>query len=160
LALNADDPTVAGLALGISSAIPTYYFGVERAPQSLGEQARADAVEVMDSRTCPRCRAVLDFDQRFYSHVGHWRCTACGFARPLPHVVADDIMPDGLDTVQFTLRLPEGEFPVRIGLPGLYNVYNALAAATVGIAMGVSAPATAPALAGFQSAFGRGERIT
>src|SRR5262249_4162585 len=60
---------------------------------------------------------------------------------------------------QFTLRLPESEFPARIALPGLYNVYNALAAATVGLALDVSAPVTAPALAAFQPAFGRGERI-
>jgi UDP-N-acetylmuramyl tripeptide synthase len=159
LALNADDPTVAGLALTAASSTPVYYFGVEQAPQSLEAQAVTNAVEVVDSRTCPRCRAVLEFDRRFYSHIGHWRCPACGLARPRPHVVADEIMPNGLTAMQCTLRVPEGAVLLRIGLPGLYNVYNALAATTVGLAMGVAAADAAVSLAEFQPAFGRGERI-
>ncbi|HEX8731528.1 MAG TPA: Mur ligase family protein, partial [Ktedonobacterales bacterium] len=79
LALNADDPAVA--ALGDGYAGPTLFYGVERTPT----HADSDSVaQVIDTRTCPRCRAVLDFAPRFYSHIGHWSCPRCGFRRPQP----------------------------------------------------------------------------
>ena len=36
------------------------------------------------------------------------------------------------------VRTPEGELSLELPLPGLYNVYNALAAITAGLASGVS----------------------
>jgi UDP-N-acetylmuramyl tripeptide synthase len=154
LVLNADDPAVASLALGLPAAMPVYYFGVEDAPQP-----DAPPVEVVDTRTCPRCHAALEFAPRFYSHVGHWRCPACGFARPRPQVVARDVAPEGVEAVRFTLAAPDATATVRIGLPGLYNVYNAAAAAAAALAMGGRSAASAGALASFRPAFGRGERI-
>src|SRR5262249_8222885 len=116
-------------------------------------------VEVMDTRTCPRCHAQLVFTNRFYSHLGHWACAACGYARPRPVVWARAIQPDGLAGVRFTLVTATGEQEVHLALPGLYNVYNALAAAAVGSAMGVGRATTIQALQHFTPAFGRGERI-
>jgi UDP-N-acetylmuramyl tripeptide synthase len=48
---------------------------------------------------------------------------------------------------------------VRIGLPGLYNVYNALAAAALARALGASIDEIAEGLAAARPAFGRAERI-
>ena len=44
-------------------------------------------------------------------------------------------------------------------MPGLYNVYNALAAASLARALGASLDAIAAGLQGFSAAFGRFERI-
>ncbi len=44
-------------------------------------------------------------------------------------------------------------------LPGLYNVYNALAAVTAALDLGVEAPQIPAALAGMRAAFGRVETI-
>ncbi len=156
LALNADDPAVA--ALGDAAAGPVTYFGVEDgAGADLG--ARESSAEVIDTRTCPRCHAPLAYTRRFYSHVGHWTCPSCGYARPAPSVVASAIQPAGLDATRFHLTTPDGDADVTIGLPGLYNVYNALAAAAAGHLMGAALPATCKALARFTPAFGRAERI-
>src|SRR5204863_9309130 len=48
---------------------------------------------------------------------------------------------------------------VALGVPGLYNVYNALAAASLARALGVDDDAIVAGLQGFSAAFGRFERI-
>ena len=156
--LNADDPAVAALADPVHAAQALYY-GVEDAPATGGVEDAGTASDVIDTRTCPRCRAPLAFSVRFYSHVGHWACPDCGFSRPQPTVSAHDVTPDGLEDTRFRLVTPAGEQEVRIPLPGLYNVYNALAAAAAGVAMGVDGPSTGAALGRFTPAFGRAERL-
>ncbi|HEX9035586.1 MAG TPA: MurT ligase domain-containing protein [Ktedonobacterales bacterium] len=153
LVLNADDPTVAALADDNPGS--TMYFGVE----STTTHENTDPVtQVIDSRTCPRCRALLDFAPRFYSHIGHWSCPACGFVRPTPAVSAR-VLAAGIEQGRFYLNTPTGAGEVTINLPGLYNVYNALAAAAVAVAMGVSFDAIAQGLMRFSPAFGRAEII-
>jgi len=49
---------------------------------------------------------------------------------------------------------------VRIALPGLYNVYNALAAAALATSLGLSPQQIADGLAGAAAVFGRGERVS
>ncbi|HLJ81918.1 MAG TPA: Mur ligase family protein, partial [Ktedonobacterales bacterium] len=85
LVLNADDPAVAALADGARAA-HALYFGVEDAPANERADKGSVAPEVIDTRTCPRCRAPLTYSARFYSHIGHWACPACGYARPRPAV--------------------------------------------------------------------------
>ena len=60
----------------------------------------------------------------------------------------------------FRLSVPAGAAEVKLGLPGLYNVYNALAAAALAVALEVP---LADIVAGLQSAtaaFGRAETVT
>ena len=47
-----------------------------------------------------------------------------------------------------TLATADAEVEVHLGLPGLYNVYNALAAAALGVALGVSLDTIAERLRG------------
>jgi len=160
LALNADDPSVAALGDGFSAG-PVLYFGVQDTTDDStnDRENERERVDVMDARSCPRCRAPFTFTQRHYSHIGHWACPACGYARPAPQVTARAIAADGLDGTRFLLGLPDGEREARIALPGLYNVYNALAASAAALAMGISADAITSALGSFAPAFGRAERI-
>ena len=152
LVLNADDPAVAALGEGFAGRV--VYYGVASAVAS--EPNRAS--EVVDTRTCPRCGAALDFPVRFFSHVGHWLCPACGYTRPAAAVEARDVQLDGLDDTRFTLATPGATREVRLPLPGLYNVYNALAAAAIATALDLN-PAALDALERFAPAFGRAERI-
>ncbi|HEU5348673.1 MAG TPA: MurT ligase domain-containing protein, partial [Ktedonobacterales bacterium] len=156
LLLNADDPAVAALADARPAGSSVFYFGIEDAPASDDDKRR---IHVVDTRTCPRCRQLLTFDERFYSHIGHWRCPACGFARPNPAVRARQVSFTGLDGSRFTLETPLGQTEATVHLPGLYNVYNALAAATAGVVMEATLPAIHDALERFTPAFGRAERI-
>jgi UDP-N-acetylmuramyl tripeptide synthase len=57
------------------------------------------------------------------------------------------------------LRTPQGELRVELGLPGLYNVYNAVAAAAAALELGVPLTTVGEALEGFGGAFGRVETI-
>ncbi|MGH2517038.1 MAG: MurT ligase domain-containing protein [Ktedonobacterales bacterium] len=158
LVLNADDPAVAALADGEPTR-HVIYFGVEEAPSDARTTPAPLSAEVIDTRTCPRCRAPLSYTLRFYSHVGHWACPACGYTRPRPAVFARAVVHDGPDAMRFQLVTPSGARDVRIALPGLYNVYNALAAAAAGVTTGYDTADTSAALARFMPAFGRAERI-
>ena len=74
-------------------------------------------------------------------------------------MVAREIELNGLESVSFRLETPEGVGPCRAAGPGLYNVYNALAAASLARALGASLEEIVVGLEGFGAAFGRFERI-
>jgi UDP-N-acetylmuramyl tripeptide synthase len=57
------------------------------------------------------------------------------------------------------ITTPRGELSLRLPLPGLYNVYNALAATATALELGASLAEVRAALEGFEGAFGRVERI-
>src|SRR5207237_1026591 len=86
-------------------------------------------------------------------------CPACGHTRPPLDVCARELLLHGLESVAFTLVVPEGTAVVRLALPGLYNVYNALAAAALARALGASLEEIVAGLERFSPAFGRFERI-
>ena len=58
-----------------------------------------------------------------------------------------------------TIRTPEGEAELELPLPGLYNVYNALAALAAALRLGVGLERAVAGLAGVEAAFGRVETI-
>jgi lipid II isoglutaminyl synthase (glutamine-hydrolysing) len=66
---------------------------------------------------------------------------------------------EGMKGSRFTLRTPHGELLVRFPLPGLYNVYNAVAAAATALELGVPLATIGEALEAFGGAFGRVETI-
>ena len=57
------------------------------------------------------------------------------------------------------LRTPQGELDLKLPLPGLYNVYNAVAAAATALTLGLPLATIGTALEGFGGAFGRVETI-
>ena len=59
----------------------------------------------------------------------------------------------------FTLRSPRGEARITLRLPGLYNVYNALAASATCLQLGLGLDAIRRGLESFAAAFGRAEQI-
>ncbi len=151
LVVNADDPLVADLALGRESALR---FGID--DPAHGRPALQHAA---DSKYCLRCGAPYAYEPAYVGHLGAYRCPSCGHARPRLDVVARAVTLHGLDACSFDLVLPAGSRRVRLSLPGLYNVYNALAAAALATALGASADDVAAGLESFRAAFGRFERI-
>jgi UDP-N-acetylmuramyl tripeptide synthase len=149
LVLNADDPAVA--ALGEGSKHRTVYFGVN--DRTLDRGCREHAA---DAVTCS-CGADYEYGLSYYSHLGHWRCPACGRARPATQVTARDVdLGDGRN-LAFTMGAKEQGVRVEMALGGLYNVYNALAATAAALALGLPQEAVIEALPAFQAAFGRQE---
>ena len=149
---NADDPLVASIGAQAAGATS---FGIEDA--SAGRAAMQHAA---DSKWCVRCGARLLYDAVYLGHLGLWRCGTCGLARPRPDVRAVEVRSHGLEAIAFTLETDAGRAPVRLPIPGLYNVYNALGAAAFGLGQGLAPAAVAAGLERFSAAFGRFERFT
>ncbi|MDQ5820509.1 MAG: MurT ligase domain-containing protein, partial [Actinomycetota bacterium] len=151
LVVNADDPQVGDIARARAGGIA---FGVDDP-----SQARASLQHAADSKYCVRCGTPYDYAAAYVGHLGDYRCPSCGHARPRLDIVARSIEVNGLDSVSFDLCAPEGTRRVELGVPGLYNVYNALAAASLALALDSSLDAIVDGLARFTAAFGRFERI-
>jgi UDP-N-acetylmuramyl tripeptide synthase len=151
LVLNADDPLVADLGRDRDAL----YFGVEDRAVALAELQHAS-----DATHCRRCGAPYVYDAHYLGHLGIYRCDACGARRPQPSVVARDVVLDGVRSASFTLALDGAELHIELALPGLYNVYNALAAAALASALGAGAGDIVAGLRDVRAAFGRAETVT
>jgi UDP-N-acetylmuramoyl-L-alanyl-D-glutamate--2,6-diaminopimelate ligase len=74
------------------------------------------------------------------------------------NVAARDVVA-GVQSSRFALHLPQDRVDVQIHLPGAYNVRNALAAASVGVALGIGPAAIGRGLSAVKGVPGRMERI-
>jgi lipid II isoglutaminyl synthase (glutamine-hydrolysing) len=151
IVVNADDAVVADLADGRSHVLR---FGLDDP-----RQARPGLQHAADSKYCLRCGAPYEFAAAYVGHLGDYRCPNCGHARPALDVVARDIELRGLESSRFRLVTGAGDADVEVGLPGLYNVYNAVAAGALALATGASLANVRAGLERFSAAFGRFERI-
>ncbi|HWD63644.1 MAG TPA: MurT ligase domain-containing protein [Solirubrobacteraceae bacterium] len=152
LVLNADDPLVADLG---RTHPGVRYYGVEDPGVAVPEMQHAS-----DSKHCRRCGAAYTYDAIYMGHLGRYHCPACGQTRPRPEIRAEEITLQGTTSARFTLRTPDGECQVKLPLPGLYNVYNALAAAGLCLALGATLDQVRAGLEAVTAAFGRAETIT
>ncbi|MBI3976381.1 MAG: DUF1727 domain-containing protein [Armatimonadetes bacterium] len=149
---NADDPLVADVGRPHPAGRP---FGIDDPKVS-----RATALEhAADGRYCYRCGIPYAYAAIYLGHLGVYRCERCGTARPPAAVAAETVRLQGLAGSTFALRTPAGRAVIRSGLPGLYNVYNVLAASAAALAVGVPLEEIAEAVGAFRPAFGRGEQI-
>jgi UDP-N-acetylmuramyl tripeptide synthase len=151
LVVNGDDPRVGSLAQAHGRSV---VFGVDDP-----RVARPALQHAADSKYCVRCGTPYEYLAAYVGHLGDYRCPNCGHARPALDVTARSIELHGLERAAFDLVTSQGTQRVELGLPGLYNVYNALGAATLAQALGSSLEEIAAGLARFSAAFGRFERI-
>jgi len=151
LVVNGDDPQLGDLARERPGST---VFGLDDP-----RHASAELQHAADSKWCIRCGTPYVYAAAYIGHLGDYRCPACGHARPTLDVLAREIELDGLESASFELVTPEGTRSVELGVPGLYNVYNALAAASLARALDVSLDAIQAGLQDFSAAFGRFERI-
>jgi UDP-N-acetylmuramyl tripeptide synthase len=151
LALNADDPLIADLGRHHPGVI---YFGVEDPAMATPQMQHA-----ADSKHCRRCGHAYEYQAIYLGHLGRYSCPSCGQRRPDPTVFATDIELHGTSGAAFQLHTPAGTISLDLPLPGLYNVYNALAATSLCLALEVPPAAIAEGLASVSAAFGRAERV-
>ena len=94
--------------------------------------ARPALQHAADSKYCVRCGAPYDYAAAYVGHLGDYRCPNCGHAgrrstsRPARSTCRRSTRPCSISSRRPARR------GSRLPLPGLYNVYNALAAAAVG----------------------------
>ena len=154
--LNADDPLVADL--GRDSELRrregVTFFGVEDPSQALPELQHAH-----DAKHCRRCGHPYAYERAFVGHLGHYSCPNCGADRPAPEIAATEVELLGMRGSRSRIVTPGGELELELPLPGLYNVYNALAALAASLRLGIDAETAVGALASVEAAFGRVETI-
>ncbi len=151
LVLNADDPLIADLGRAYPGVS---YFGVEDPAMALAEMQHAS-----DSKHCRRCGAAYVYDAVYLGHLGIYHCPHCGQRRPDPEVAAEQITLNGTRAASFTLRTRQGSVLVQLPLPGLYNVYNALGAAALCLALDVPLGTVKEGLEAVTASFGRAETV-
>ena len=151
LVVNADDPVVGSLADGHPHVLR---FGLDDA-----RHARPVLQHAADSKYCIRCGTPYEYAAAYVGHLGDYRCPTCEHSRPSLDVAARDIELRGLLSSRFRIDTPSGAADVELGLPGLYNVYNATAAASLSLALGATLSDVQLGLEAFSAAFGRFERI-
>jgi UDP-N-acetylmuramyl tripeptide synthase len=112
-----------------------------------------------DSKHCRRCGAAYVYQTVYLGHLGRYRCPNCGQERPRPVVCAEEVVLEGTRAASFRLRTPRGDAHLRLPLPGLYNVYNALAAAALCLELDIPLATVVDGLTAVTAAFGRAERV-
>jgi UDP-N-acetylmuramyl tripeptide synthase len=149
--LNADDPLVADLGRGREGVI---YFGVEDRSHTLESLEHAS-----DSKRCRNCGHEYEYEAVYLGHLGRYHCPSCGRERPKPVVAAEKVTLHGMSGSEVHISTPQGPIELNLPLPGLYNVYNALAATAAALQLGASPWQVREALSAFAAAFGRVERL-
>jgi UDP-N-acetylmuramyl tripeptide synthase len=146
--LNADDPRVAEIGLGLPK--PPLWYGLDDTSVAAHELPHA-----ADARTCPRCGASLHFEAVYVGHDGVYKCPNNDFERPAPDMTAKHIKLEGFDRLATDIDSTRIEIP----LGGLYNCYNVLAAFAAARTLGLEPAYIAERLRAFRAAFGRQERM-
>jgi UDP-N-acetylmuramyl tripeptide synthase len=150
--VNADDPLLAQASR--DKRVDLRYFGIEDAGRTAGAPEHAG-----DVKACPRCGGPIGYSRVFLGHLGHYSCPVCGLSRPPIDVCARGVNLHALSGSTFSLVSPDGEAPVSLPLPGMYNVYNALGAAATASWFGVPLHVIARGLSRVTAAFGRMEKV-
>ena len=149
--LNADDPLVADLGRERSRVV---YFGVEDRSHSLESLEHAS-----DSKRCRNCGHEYEYEAVYLGHLGRYRCPSCGRERPKPEIAAETVRLRGMAGSDVRITTPTGAIELSLPLPGLYNVYNALAATAAALQLGATTAQVGEALSRVAAAFGRAEQV-
>jgi UDP-N-acetylmuramyl tripeptide synthase len=152
LIVNADDPSL--MSVTDDLPLPRLTFGLQAPDHRLAALPHA-----ADSSTCRACGADLDYDALYISHLGDWHCPGCGRRRPPLDTTGREIRLNGMESLAMCVETAGDASEIVLGVPGLYNAYNALAAVAAGRFLGVSTPVMVQSLADFRAAFGRLERV-
>ncbi|HLR92808.1 MAG TPA: Mur ligase family protein, partial [Atopostipes sp.] len=128
---------------------PKEYFGFDI------EDQRKDLKQPIEGDTCPKCGTQLQYKTWIYSNLGDYHCPNCDLKRPELSNKVEDIVEMNTESATFLVNGYKFTIPVS----GLYNVYNALSAYTIGRYFNVSENEIAKGLNTVNRMFGRQELI-
>ena len=152
LCLNADCSLTASLADELPN--PVLRFGID---ESAG--FRCAPSPNSDAAHCIRCKTEYVYDYITYAHLGGFRCPTCGYARQAPDFAVTRVLETDPDSTGVMMRTPEGETPVKVNLPAVYNLYNAAAAFAACSVLDIPQEICIRALGSFRCGFGRMENF-
>jgi lipid II isoglutaminyl synthase (glutamine-hydrolysing) len=141
--LNGDDPLARHIGLHTTNQV--YYFGMME-----NSMTTSNRNQMRDGAFCLECGNEIIYDQFIYGQLGVYHCPNCDFARP---------------NLDFTGRYEHGQMLIQetgiaahaMQLPvrGLFNVYNALCAASAARALGQEYEKIKNGIASFEAPTGR-----
>jgi UDP-N-acetylmuramyl tripeptide synthase len=91
--------------------------------------------------------------------MGKYVCESCGASRPPVDFAATQIELRGASGSRVRVSPPQWQAEISLGLPGLYNVHNLLAATGAAQILGLDRSHVEKGVEGYSTVFGRGERI-
>src|SRR3989344_5470687 len=150
--LNEDDPGIKSLEKFTKRKITT--FGIEDKKVNLPQ-----ATNVSDIKQCPACSAKLIYTSIFSAHIGHYTCTSCSLKRITPIISASNLIFERGFKTSLQVTLDNQKLPLNLNIPGLYNVYNILAASAVSYSENLDGKFIKTTLQQFSSAFGRYQKF-
>lgn len=150
LVLNADDPVVS--RLGSNQDIKKIYYGFNEINFVNQDVSIKSPQEIA---TCV-CGEKYSYSKVFYGQVGHYSCS-CGKARPAPEIEA--VAEIDVEFSILKIKHNDSEFEIRVNLPGVYNAYNALAAITLALDLGISVENIQKGIDSYDTVFGRAEKL-
>jgi UDP-N-acetylmuramyl tripeptide synthase len=152
LLANGDDPIITNAVLQTKHTHNLFYGLFD---SRVGTKTPSSAV---DAYISPVSQKPLTYTTYYLSHLGEYKDPASQFARPSLDYAAHDIRLG--NPSRFILKSESGSLDIELALPGLYNVYNGVAAAAAASALKLEPAVIADSLLNFQGAFGRFERLT
>ena len=148
LILNADDPQIAFIGEKLKK---TMYFGINQTEFNLPQ-----IPQVADIKYCLNCASKLNYKAQLTSHMGHYFCTKCKFKRPIPQISASKTTFKSNFSTSTTINKTN----INYNLPGLYNVYNVLAAFAICDALKIDHTKIKEKIEEFSAVFGRFQKST
>ena len=150
LILNADDPLVTSFGKNREN---TMYFGFEEVIFN-SEIHNTDSNAPTEVFNCI-CQNPLTYDKRFFAQEGHYHCEHCSYSRPEPDFKGFAEIFANYTIIKVEFKNKKYEF--KLNLVGLYNAYNALAAISQALALGIDEQIIKQAVLSYRSIFGRAE---
>ncbi|MBU0648473.1 hypothetical protein KJ855_04820, partial [Patescibacteria group bacterium] len=151
--LCADDPLVVSLTDDVPQGVEVSYFGLDIDIESENNFA-------VDVSTCVKCGGDLKYNKVYLSHLGNYRCGSCGFARGELDYAVTEVKLHGIEKTEVVAVLDDGsKIQLEYQIPGLFNVYNLLAALAVVSGFDIDNEVVVESVAKIKPAFGRFEKI-
>lgn len=152
LILNADDPLCASLGQTLPNSVDYFGLADDVYPE---DYIKASS----DIAYCSNCRSRYDYSSNSFGHLGHYKCPNCGNERPQAQIECTQVLEyDNLSST-IEIMIKDQKIAVKLALPGLYNIYNALAGAAAGHLFELKEDDIVKVLADIESGFGRMESI-
>lgn len=155
LILNADDSLCS--SLGQNKQNPKKYFGIDSSAYN-----NEETISGNDAVFCIFCKEKYVYKNHVYGHLGSYECPSCGFKRPFTDVACTNILSLNQNDSEIIIQINKSnnevyEFNTMISLPGVYNIYNSLAAVACSEGLGLDSSLLSDSLSSFKCGFGRME---
>ena len=143
LVLNGDESMLGNMPI----PNPCIYYGFEH-------YGKPEVQANTESIFCRDCKTKYEYESIVFNHLGNYSCPKCGHRRPKLDYTVTDVM-----LTPSSSRALVNAHEIEVGVPGLYNVYNAACAYGVADQLGVEGSIIKTSLATQESKFGRFESI-